>query len=80
MVRWASRAPWCLPPRSPASPDTHGGSLVARPDYHAIGGGTGQGGRALRLSRRTPSVQYGTLTFVLVSLTHPPGTFSAAPK
>ena len=25
-------------------------------------------------------VQYQTLTFVLVSLTHPPGTFSAAPK
>ena len=33
----------------------------------------------LCLSRRTPSVQYETLTFVLVSLSHPPGTFSAAP-
>ena len=34
----------------------------------------------LCLSRRTPSVQYETLTFVLVSLSHPPGTFSAAPN
>ena len=32
----------------------------------------------LCLSRRTPSVQYETLTFVLVNLSHPPGTFSAA--
>ena len=35
------------PANTPGLPDTHGGSLVARPDHLAIGGGTGQGGRAV---------------------------------